>query len=111
MNRKTLLAHAIKCSLEQGEKVAHPVRVSVSAEKQWDGKWFDVTLTSDGETIAIASFRRIHDARAYRKHIMAALKIPGFDGRVLTHRGRKRRFVAEARKKELDAQPLLHVQI
>ena len=84
--------------MEEGEKVPHPVRVSISSERQWDGRWFDVTLTSDGETIAVASFRRIKDARAYRKRIIEALKVPGVDVRARTHRGRKRQFAAEMRK-------------
>jgi anti-sigma factor ChrR (cupin superfamily) len=63
MARKALLARVIKRSKEEGEQIPHPVRVAVIPENQWDGKWFDVTLSSDGETIAIASFRRIKDAR------------------------------------------------
>lgn len=96
--RKGFLDSAIKRSIEEGEKVPHPVRVSISAERQWDGRWFDVTLTSDGETIAVASFRRIRDARAYRKRMIEALKIPGVDVRARTHRGRKRQFAAEMRR-------------
>jgi hypothetical protein len=96
--RKAYLEAAIRRSVEEGEKVPHPVRVSISAESQWDGRWYDVTLTSDGETIAVASFRRIRDARAYRKRIAGALKIPGVDVRARTHRGRKRHFAAEIRQ-------------
>ena len=96
--RKAFLDSAIKRSLEEGEKVPHPVRVSISAERQWDGRWFDVTLTSDGETIAVASFRRIRDARAYRKRMIEALRIPGVDVQARTHRGRKRQFTAEMRR-------------
>jgi hypothetical protein len=79
MVRKALLARVIKRSLQEGEKIPHPVRVAVISENQWDGKWFDVTVTSDGETISIASFRRIKDARVYRTRIIEALKIPGLD--------------------------------
>ena len=96
--RKAFLDSAIKRSMEEGEKVPHPVRVSISSERQWDGRWFDVTLTSDGETIAVASFRRIRDARAYRKRMIEALKIPGIDVRARTHRGRKRQFAAGMRR-------------
>ena len=84
--------------MEEGEKVPHPVRVSISAERQWDGRWYDVTLTSDGETIAVASFRRVRDARAYRKRMIEALRIPGVDVRARTHRGRKRQFAVEIRQ-------------
>lgn len=96
--RKAFLESAIRRSVDEGEKVPHPVRVSISAERQWDGRWFDVTLTSDGETIAVASFRRIRDARAYRRRIVEALKIPGIDVRARTHRARKRQFAAEMRQ-------------
>lgn len=111
MDRKAFLARAIKRSMEEGEKMLHPVRVAVCSEKQWDGKWFDVTLTSDGETIAVASFRRIQDARAYRNRIIEALRIPGHDGRARTHGGRRRRFVAEIKRKEDDAQPSSHAPV
>jgi len=84
--------------MAEGEKVPHPVRVSISAERQWDGRWYDVTLTSDGETIAVASFRRVRDARAYRKKMIEALKIPGVDVLARTHRGRKRQFAAAIRQ-------------
>jgi hypothetical protein len=93
--RKAFLESAIRRSVEEGERVPHPVRVSISAERQWDGRWFDVTLTSDGETIAVASFRRIREARAYRRRMIEALKIPGVDVRARTHRARKRQFAAE----------------
>jgi len=96
--RKVFLDSVIRRSIDEGEKVPHPVRVSISSERQWDGRWFDVTLTSDGETIAVASFRRIRDARAYRKRMIEALKIPGVDLRARTHRGRKRHFTAELRR-------------
>jgi hypothetical protein len=96
--RKAYLQSAIRRSVEEGEKVPHPVRVSISAERQWDGRWYDVTLTSDGETIAVASFRRIRDARAHRKRIIEALKIPGVDIRPRSHRGRKRQSNAETRQ-------------
>jgi len=106
VDRKGLLARVIKRSMEEGEKMLHPVRVAVCSEKQWDGKWFDVTLSSDGETIAVASFRRIQDARAYRKRMIEALRIPGLDGRARTHVGRRRRFAMEIKKrKEDEAQP------
>jgi len=96
--RKAYLEAAIRRSVEEGEKVPHPVRVSISAERQWDGRWYDVTLTSDGETIAVASFRRVRDARAYRKRMIEALGIPGVDIRARTHRGRKRQFAVEIRQ-------------
>lgn len=111
MNRKAFLARAIKRSMEEGEKMLHPVRVAVCAEKQWDGKWFDVTLSSDGETIAVASFRRIQDARAYRKRIIEALRAPGLDGRTRTHAGRKRTFAMEIKRRDDEARPLLQAQV
>ncbi|MDH3435496.1 MAG: hypothetical protein OEN48_00685 [Betaproteobacteria bacterium] len=93
MARKALLARVINRSLQEGEKIPHPVRVAVIPENQWDGKWFDVTLTSDGETISIASFRRIKDARAYRKRIIEALKIPGLDAHARARRALIKRRV------------------
>ena len=96
--RKAFLEAAIRRSVGEGEKVPHPVRVSISAERQWDGRWYDVTLTSDGETIAVASFRRMRDARAHCKRVIEALKIPGADARPRSHRGRKRQFAAEMRQ-------------
>ncbi len=99
MGRKAFLARIIRQSKENGEKIPHPVRVAVSPEKQWDGKWFDVTLTSDGETISVASFRRIEDARAYRKRIVEALKIPDLDAQARGRRAlRKRQVMAMERK-------------
>jgi hypothetical protein len=99
MGRKALLARIIRQSKENGEKIPHPVRVAVSPEKQWDGKWFDVTLTSDGETISVASFRRMEDARAYRKRIVEALKIPDLDAQARGRRAlRKRQVMAMERK-------------
>jgi len=100
--RKAFLDAVIKRSVQGGEKLPHPVRVSISSERQWDGRWFDVTLTSDGETISVASFRRIKDARVHRKQIIGALKIPGTDIQARTHRGRKRQFIA-AMRHEIDS--------
>jgi len=91
--RKAFLARVIKRSIQEGEKISHPVRVAVISENQWDGKWFDVTLTSDGETISIASFRRIKDARFYRKRIVEALKIPGLDSHARARRALIKRRV------------------
>jgi hypothetical protein len=95
MGRKAFLARVIRQSKKEGEKIPHPVRVAVSPESQWDGRWFDVTLSSDGETIAIASFRRSEDARAYRKRIIEALKIQGLDAHARARRAiRKRQVMA-----------------
>lgn len=91
--RRAFLARIIKRSVREGEKIPHPVSVAVSRENQWDGKWFDVTLTSDGETISVASFRRREDARAHRKRIIAALKIPGLDAHARARRALKKRQV------------------
>jgi hypothetical protein len=101
MGRKAFLARVIRRSKEDGEKIPHPVRVAVSPESQWDGKWFEVTLSSDGETIAIASFRRMEDARAYRKRIIEALKIPGLDAHARARRApRKRRVMAMEKRRD-----------
>ena len=96
--RKAFLEAVVRRSIQDGEKLPHPVRVSISSERQWDGRWFDVTLTSDGETISVASFRRVKDARVHRKRLIDALKIPGVDARPRSHRGRKRQFAAEMRQ-------------
>jgi len=93
LTRKALLALMIRRSIREGEKIPHPVSVGVARENQWDGKWFDVTLTSDGETISIASFRRVGDARAYRKRIVEALRIPGIDSYARARRAFTRRRV------------------
>ncbi len=101
LTRKALLALMIKRSIREGEKIPHPVSVGVSTENQWDGKWFDVTLTSDGETISVASFRRIGDARAYRKGIKEALRIPGLDSYARSRRAfAKRRVMAMLRAQD-----------
>lgn len=98
MGRKAYLARVIKQSKEDGEKIPHPVRVAVQPENQWDGKWFDVTLTSDGETISIASFRRIEDARVYRKRVAEALRIPGLDAHARARRALRKRTVMAMKK-------------
>lgn len=101
LSRKALLAQMIERSVQEGEKIPHPVSVGVSKENQWDGKWFDVTLTSDGETISVASFRRMRDARAYRKRIVEALRIPGLDSYARARRAfTKRRVMAMLRGEE-----------
>ena len=101
LSRKALLARMIERSVREGEKIPHPVSVDVSKENQWDGKWFDVTLTSDGETISVASFRRMGDARAYRKRIMDALRIPGLDSYARARRAfTKRRVMAMLREED-----------
>ena len=99
-SRKALLARMIERSVREGEKIPHPVSVGVTTENQWDGKWFDVTLTSDGETISVASFRRIGDARAYRKRIVEALRIPGLDSYARTRRALTKRRVMAMLKEE-----------
>jgi hypothetical protein len=98
MSRKAFLARVIRQSKEQSEKIPHPVRVAVIPESQWDGKWFDVTLSSDGETISIASFRRIEDARVYRKRMIEALKIPGVDASARMRRALTKRKVMAMKK-------------